>query len=152
MVVVLSCTCKLIFLIQKPLAASYRTMRVWVLMQCTSNAQVQGCPRCSPIAYRVFGTDDCCAWLKFQVMNSLIIRRLLNGAHVVCPNASYIRRLQSVYLRVPRRMYGESSSERTCHTDKETRVMSQHQYEICPQTCDPCATCFVCPPWCETQF
>ena len=39
----------------------------------------------SPIAYRVFGSDACCAWLKFQVMNSLIISRMLNGAHVVCP-------------------------------------------------------------------
>ena len=101
----------------------------------------------SPLAYRVFGSDARCAWLKFQLMNSLIISRLLNGAHVVCPNTSYIRRLQSVYMRVLRRMYGESSFERTCHTDRETRVM----HEICPQTCDPCATCFVCPPWCETQ-
>ena len=58
-------------------------------------------------------------------MNSLIISRLLNGAHVMCPNASYIRRLQSVHMRVLRRMYGEPSFERTCHTDRETRVMSQ---------------------------
>ena len=72
----------------------------------------------SPITYRVFGSDACCAWLKIQLINALINSRLLNCAHFVCPNASYIRRLQSVYMRVLRRMCGESSFERACHTEK----------------------------------
>ena len=32
----------------------------------------------SPIAYRVFGSGACCAWLKFQLMDQLINSSLLN--------------------------------------------------------------------------
>ena len=68
----------------------------------------------------VFESDACCAWLKLQLSNASRNSRLLNCAIVVCPTASYIRRLQSVYMRVLRRVC------RTCHTDTEIReLMSQ---------------------------
>ena len=51
---------------------------------------------CSPIAHSVFGSDACCARLKFQLLNALINSTLLTCAHVVCPSASYIRRFQSI--------------------------------------------------------
>ena len=38
---------------------------------------------CSPIAHSVFGSDACCARLKFQLLNALINSTLLTCAHVV---------------------------------------------------------------------
>ena len=66
-----------------------------------------------------------CDWLKLYLLQSLILSRLCNGAHVVVPTTGYIRTLQTMYMRVLRRIFGESRYQRTQHTDLEVRRKMQ---------------------------
>ena len=116
---------------------------------------------CSPIAYRTFGSDACCAWLKFKLFNALVNSRLLHCAQIVNLTASYIGRLQSVCMRALRPMCGEASSERTCHTDREilltggpafSRLFADaYQDEVRLSVGQSCADCTLCSLWSGTQ-
>lgn len=79
----------------------------------------------SPIAHRIFGCNAVSVWLKYLFLHSLILSRLLYGAHTVVPKPKFVKTLQSVYMRVLRRKYGEVRHCRTQHTDLELRTMMQ---------------------------
>eukprot|EP00973_Karenia_brevis_P002289 307810-Karenia_brevis.AAC.1 len=57
-----------------------------------------------PLAIKIFGSPHVCDWLKQSSLWSLILSRLLSNSHIVAPTARYTKLLNTVYMRVLRRM------------------------------------------------
>ena len=62
-----------------------------------------------PLATKIFGSAHVCHRLKLSFMWSLILSRLLFNAHVVVPTAKYSKMLNTVYMRVLRRISDDCS-------------------------------------------
>ena len=62
-------------------------------------------------------------WLKFHLMQSLVLSRLLYCAHLVVPTAAWMRKLQAVQVRVLRRIAGETAHCHTVHSDRQIREL-----------------------------
>ncbi|CAK0858575.1 unnamed protein product [Prorocentrum cordatum] len=78
-----------------------------------------------PIARRVFGSPVVCDWLKFSLLQSLILSCLLYSAHIVAPTRGYIRTLQSPDMRVLRKMCDDSRYRKPYFSDLEVRRRMQ---------------------------
>ena len=75
----------------------------------------------APMAYRVFGCPAVCLWLRYLLLQSMILSRLLYMVHTLVPTPKFVQVIQSVYMRVLRRMHDQCSYQRTEESDLELR-------------------------------
>jgi len=75
----------------------------------------------APMAFRIFANSDVCIWLKYILMQSMVISRLLYMAHTKVPTVKFIKILQAVYMRVLRRIHGQCAYQRTLESDLALR-------------------------------
>ena len=73
------------------------------------------------MAYRVFGCPAVCLWLRYLRLQSMILSRLLYMVHTLVPTPKFVQVLQSVYMRVLRRMHNQCLFQRTEESDLELR-------------------------------
>lgn len=73
-----------------------------------------------PIALKVFGSPAISIALKFVFMASLVMSRLLFNVHIIVPTPRYIKTINSVYMRILRRI-GNSMRFQRCEKDIEVR-------------------------------
>ena len=59
----------------------------------------QGMAVYSAVGHRVFGSLEARTWLKYQLLHSLVLSRLLFNAHLVVPMVAFARKLQFVDMR-----------------------------------------------------
>jgi hypothetical protein len=76
----------------------------------------------SPIAAKIFGSSKVGVALKFIFLSSLVLSRLLFNIHTLVVSVSGLKRLNSPYMRVLRRIYGQPRFDDSCtDTDVEIR-------------------------------
>jgi len=60
----------------------------------------------TPLSTKIFGSPALPLPLKMQFVWSLVLSRLLYACHTVVPSVRYVKELNSVYMRVIRRVFG----------------------------------------------
>eukprot|EP00973_Karenia_brevis_P055081 7657822-Karenia_brevis.AAC.1 len=76
-----------------------------------------------PLATRIFGSPKIDNAMKLSFLSSLVVSRLLLNAHVVVPTARFLKILNSVYMRVLRRISNNCKSGEKTIRDIDVRKM-----------------------------
>ena len=97
---------------------------------CTGTYVVDAAHRASvsmqaytPLAGKVFSSPHIPARLKVILMMYLILSRLLYNTHIWTPCARALGRLNTAYMRVVRRIFGEPRFGKTEHDDATVRAL-----------------------------
>jgi len=78
-----------------------------------------------PIAYKVFGSPKLGDWLKLHLMKSLVLSKMLYCIHTLTMTSKGICKLNTVYMRVLRRITGTMRFSKDCElSDLEVRRLS----------------------------
>ena len=86
----------------------------------------------SPIAYKVFGSPKLGDWLKLHFMKSLVLSKLLYCIHTLTMTSKGICKLNSVYMRVLRRITGSMRYSKDCElSDLQVRTLSNQPSMDC---------------------
>jgi hypothetical protein len=86
----------------------------------------------SPIACKIFGSPKIGVWLKFHLMESLVLSRLMYCVHTLTMSTKGISKLSAVYMRMLRRINENIRFSSSCElSDLQVRELCQKPLMDC---------------------